>query len=197
MTNPNNNRGFSLIELMIVVGIISILSAIAIPNFQRFQMKSRQSEAKNAMAAVYQAEKAFHQEWGQYFGDWRDIGYAPEGVMKYYIRTTNAAGSNSPGATSGYMGPAGQAAAPTYTNSTNYCVGPGGVVQNFSVCSIDGDFQVAAAQAAATAQTVTLSNFAFQAAAGTDLDRGRDATYDVWTIDHNKSLVNLINDAAD
>lgn len=39
-----NQEGFTLIELMIVVGIIGILVAIAAPNFSRYQSKARQSE---------------------------------------------------------------------------------------------------------------------------------------------------------
>ncbi len=55
-------KGFTLIELMIVVAIIGILAAIAIPNFMTYQAKSKQSEAKGNLAGIYTSEVA-------YFGD--------------------------------------------------------------------------------------------------------------------------------
>jgi len=68
-------KGFTLIELMIVVAIIGILAAIAIPNFLQYQMKSRQSEAKTNLQAIKTSEVAFQAERGCY------IGVAPEPVL--------------------------------------------------------------------------------------------------------------------
>ncbi|MFK7896858.1 MAG: type IV pilin protein [Myxococcota bacterium] len=61
-----SNKGFTLIELMIVVAIIGILAAIAIPNFLRFQLKSKSSEGKVNIAAIRTAEEAYLAEFGQY-----------------------------------------------------------------------------------------------------------------------------------
>ena len=55
-------EGFTLIELMIVVAIIVILAAIAIPNFIQYQMRSRTSEAKTNLSAVKTANLAFQAE---------------------------------------------------------------------------------------------------------------------------------------
>ena len=52
------SRGFTLIELMIVVAIIGILAAIAIPNFLKFQSRAKQSEAKANLKAFYTGAKS-------------------------------------------------------------------------------------------------------------------------------------------
>jgi type IV pilus assembly protein PilA len=61
-----SSKGFTLIELMIVVAIIGILAAIAIPNFLQYQLKSKQSEAKTNLGAIRTSEISFNGEKGCY-----------------------------------------------------------------------------------------------------------------------------------
>ncbi len=59
-------QGFTLIELMIVVAIIGVLAAIAIPNFLKFQIRSKAGEGKVNLAAIRTAEEAYFSEIGTY-----------------------------------------------------------------------------------------------------------------------------------
>jgi prepilin-type N-terminal cleavage/methylation domain-containing protein len=88
--NTRNQAGFTLIELMIVVGIIGILVAIAAPNFAKYQSKARQSEAKIALSAIYGAEKSFYSEYAAYSSGMDAVGYAPEGNKRFYNVGFNA-----------------------------------------------------------------------------------------------------------
>jgi type IV pilus assembly protein PilA len=71
-------RGFTLVELMIVVAIIGILAAIAIPNFIRFQARSKQSEAKTNLKAIFTGQRSRFGERDRYSSLIAEIGFAPE-----------------------------------------------------------------------------------------------------------------------
>ncbi|MBI2375457.1 MAG: prepilin-type N-terminal cleavage/methylation domain-containing protein [Deltaproteobacteria bacterium] len=60
------NKGFTLIELMIVVAIIGILAAIAIPNFIRYQLKSKTTECKTVLGGVKTSQESFRAEIDNY-----------------------------------------------------------------------------------------------------------------------------------
>ena len=59
-------QGFTLIELLIVVLIIAILAAIAIPNFLEFQTRAKVSRVKADMRTVRTALEAYAVDYGEY-----------------------------------------------------------------------------------------------------------------------------------
>jgi type IV pilus assembly protein PilA len=79
-----NNSGFTLIELMIVVAIIGILAAIAIPNFLLYQAKAKQAEAKSNLGAIYTSQIAFRAERDRYAQTISGtLDWAPAGSTRY------------------------------------------------------------------------------------------------------------------
>jgi type IV pilus assembly protein PilA len=78
--------GFTLVELMVVVAIIGLLSAVAIPNFQKYQARSKTSEAKLQLSAIYTAQASFYSDYNIYAKCLRYMGYDPseESNSRYY-----------------------------------------------------------------------------------------------------------------
>ncbi len=83
-------KGFTLIELMIVVAIIGILAAVAIPQYQNFTKKSKASEAKVILDAIITSEAAYYAEQDTMTQDMGNIG-DPDGPAVYYTYAADAA----------------------------------------------------------------------------------------------------------
>ena len=66
---PRRQAGFTLIELMIVVVIIGILAALAIPRFMSATTKQKQSEAKLILKQIYVNQRAYRQANSTYWGN--------------------------------------------------------------------------------------------------------------------------------
>lgn len=90
--------GFTLVELMVVVAIIGLLSAVAVPNFKKYQAKSKMSEAKLQLSALYTAESSFYSDYNMYSNCLTYMGFdpGPEVANRYYaIGFSNAANINA------------------------------------------------------------------------------------------------------
>lgn len=163
-------KGFTLIELMIVVAIIGILAAIAIPNFLRYQAKSRQSEARTNLGAIFVAETSYFGEQSRY-GSFGEIGYALAGTSNRYMYSGPAAGGNAAGPNT--------CAATSVSNMMN---GAGTCIQNgVGVVLTDTGAVTAGATQGGTNAAGAIG---FTAAAWANLDN--DPTQDRWYVNDIK-----------
>ncbi len=91
-------KGFTIIELMIVIAIIAFLSMVAVPTFSKFMAKAKRAEAYMNLSSIYAAQKAYWAEHGKYSdvlnGD-GGIGWQPEGNINYTYGFIGSAGRNN------------------------------------------------------------------------------------------------------
>ncbi len=66
ISNARNRKGFTLIELMIVIAIIIILAAIAIPNYLKMTERAKKSRVASDFETLATALEAYRTDWGQY-----------------------------------------------------------------------------------------------------------------------------------
>lgn len=66
MMRTCRERGFTLVELMLVVSIIGILAAVALPAYQDYTDRARRAERFELVAPARQAVAAFYERWGRF-----------------------------------------------------------------------------------------------------------------------------------
>ncbi len=79
-----NQKGFTLVELLIVVAIIGVLSTIGVPTFRKMIQKAKKSEAKVNLGGLYTSEQAFFSEYGVYGNNLNAIGFETDGQSPIY-----------------------------------------------------------------------------------------------------------------
>ena len=80
----SNQKGFSLIEIMVTVAIVGILAVIAIPEYSSFKRKAIQSNAKTILSGIYATQMTFITEWDYGTSNLKQMGYEQIGEA-YYI----------------------------------------------------------------------------------------------------------------
>jgi type IV pilus assembly protein PilA len=84
MKTLKDKTGFSIVEMMIVVAIIAVLAAVAIPNYLTYQNRCRQSEARVLLSGLYTSEVTYFSEHTYYAGSFQEINFRPVSEPKYY-----------------------------------------------------------------------------------------------------------------
>lgn len=164
-------KGFTLVELMVVVAIIGILSAVAIPNFKKYQAKSKTTEAKMQLASIYSYELTAASDYDTFASCLGDLGYdpAPKG---YYVVGFNGQFQGDLASTNGLP-----------TCSANQVVAVG---SSFFSPTVLRTYNTVPSNGNLTGTTGTQSTFTAGAAGNLD-----GSAIDRWTINHQKNLLQV------
>lgn len=183
-----NNKGMTIIELVVVVGLVGILSSIGTAQFNRFASKARQVAAKTHLSALYTAETVFRMETSSYTACLRQAGFAPEGQVRYYgIGFDNVGNNCGPiGGQSCYlynfMGAGVMCAHPVVALGSPITASDSAYAPNVAINP------AAMAFSAGAFSSPMVSNTQFVAMAIGSISPS--TLPDIWTINHNKLLRN-------
>ncbi|MGH7166386.1 MAG: type IV pilin protein [Nitrospiraceae bacterium] len=89
LNRPRGEAGFTLVELVIVIGVLGILATLVYPNYIRYRAQSRQSEAKQNLGSIYVAQWSFFADAIR-FGSSTQIGFAISGATNRYTYRTHS-----------------------------------------------------------------------------------------------------------
>ena len=93
-----NMHGITLIELMIVVVVVSILAAVAFPNYQEFSARAKRNEAKAALLQIATNQERFYLNNNTFTQDMTALGFSADPFTtdtgSYVIVVTSADATN-------------------------------------------------------------------------------------------------------
>ena len=88
-------RGFTLIEVMVVVAIVAILAAVAYPSYSDYAFRARRADGKEMMMRVASAQERYYTNLNNYATDAQlGLGTPPVSEKGYYTITIALANSN-------------------------------------------------------------------------------------------------------
>ena len=102
MTMGRNEQGFSLIELLVVVAIISILAGIAYPMYSTYITEARRNDAKTAMMEIMQQQESYYSNNNTYTGDLSNLPQYSNATVEspkgyYQVTAGNCSGTSLTG----------------------------------------------------------------------------------------------------
>lgn len=84
-----DNKGFSLIEMIVVMALIAILSTIGFPAYRNYQARARRTQGFTLLNGYYTSAHAAHAEFGWYPGNLVQTDYQPTGMLHYRLQVSD------------------------------------------------------------------------------------------------------------
>jgi type IV pilus assembly protein PilA len=182
-----DNQGFTLLELMVTVAIVGILTSIAVPSYQRYAARARQTEAKVMLGSIYTIEMAALIGNDTYTTCLSDAGFAETGRVLFYsigfATPSSACGNGSTDCH--YSGPA--YSPPVFCGAGAF---PAGAF--FPANTAAAGPPISRARFAGNVTTSISSDHFTVAAMGSISSLGATVG-DTWTIDDSRNLIHVIS----